>query len=360
MGLAKKWGHFRIPKDVNLAIAQEWVAPDEEQLHQKLVEMLKGTIEKRDKNSLALRSVHPKDHGCLRAEFIVEPNLPDNLKIGVFKEAKSFAAWIRYSTASGAMSSDAEKGFLGMAIKLMDVSGKKLLEDEQDETTQDFLLISVPNMPVRNAVDFAKLIDATKSGNPLKFFLNPFDLHLKEFKVAVKTKRQNVNPLYLLYNSTVPYLLGDGQAVKYRCDPTTSFTEKMPAKLTPNYFREAMQAHLNKKEFRFDFMVQLQTDPVSMPIEDALADWDEQASPYQKVATIVIPSQDFNVPERLELAEHLSFHPWHSLPEHRPLGSLNRARKVVYSEISRFRHKRNEIPRREPNGNDQNYPKDNA
>ena len=46
--------------------------------------------------------------------------------------------------------------------------------------------------------------------------------------------------------------------------------------------------------------------------------------------------------------ENLSFTPWHALPEHRPLGGINRARKAIYRAISRQRHELNGIPRIEP------------
>jgi hypothetical protein len=51
------------------------------------------------------------------------------------------------------------------------------------------------------------------------------------------------------------------------------------------------------------------------------------------------------------LSENLSFTPWHSLPEHRPLGNLNRARKKVYEATSRKRHLENNAPRAEPKPN---------
>ena len=54
----------------------------------------------------------------------------------------------------------------------------------------------------------------------------------------------------------------------------------------------------------------------------------------------------------MEYAEHLSFTPWHSLPEHRPIGGVNRIRKTVYEQISTLRHNANKTPRREPQGFD--------
>jgi hypothetical protein len=50
----------------------------------------------------------------------------------------------------------------------------------------------------------------------------------------------------------------------------------------------------------------------------------------------------------LALGEQLSSTPWHALPEHRPLGSINRARRVVYDAVSKYRHEQNNEPRREP------------
>lgn len=85
-----------------------------------------------------------------------------------------------------------------------------------------------------------------------------------------------------------------------------------------------------------------------MPIEDPGKRWSEAASPFRKVAPIVIPRQSFDSEQQRAFGENLSFTPWHSLPEHRPLGGVNRARKVVYAFISTFRHQKNDVPRREP------------
>jgi hypothetical protein len=48
------------------------------------------------------------------------------------------------------------------------------------------------------------------------------------------------------------------------------------------------------------------------------------------------------------LAETISFNVWHSLPEHRPLGSINGMRKIVYERISRVRNEINKGAWKEP------------
>ena len=64
-----------------------------------------------------------------------------------------------------------------------------------------------------------------------------------------------------------------------------------------------------------------------MPIEDPTVEW---KSAWERVATIEIDAQDFDFPARWEWGNKLSFSPWHALEEHRPLGGINRARKIVY------------------------------
>ena len=41
--------------------------------------------------------------------------------------------------------------------------------------------------------------------------------------------------------------------------------------------------------------------------------------------------------------ENLKFSPWHTLPEHQPLGRINRARQKIYEAVSDYRHKRNGV-----------------
>ncbi len=75
-----------------------------------------------------------------------------------------------------------------------------------------------------------------------------------------------------------------------------------------------------------------------MLIENSTGEWD---SPFIKMATIRFPRQVFNSPEHLQFSENLSFNPFHCLPEHRPLGGINRCRKIMYEALAAFRLERN-------------------
>jgi hypothetical protein len=104
-----------------------------------------------------------------------------------------------------------------------------------------------------------------------------------------------------------------------------------------------MKKQLSIAPAEFLFSIQLQADPQSMPIEDASICWDERVSPFVPVATLRIPMQDFDTSTRNSQGENMRFSPWHCLPVHRPLGSINRARRMVYHAISELRRRVNGV-----------------
>jgi hypothetical protein len=85
-----------------------------------------------------------------------------------------------------------------------------------------------------------------------------------------------------------------------------------------------------------------------MSVEDSMTEWKEDQAPFYKVATIHIPKQVFDTSEQNKFCENLSFTPWHALAEHKPLGGINRMRKIIYEQISRVRHEMNSTERLDP------------
>lgn len=326
-------------------LAQEDPPPGEAAYINDLAERLKAKIIKDNAGGIMRRDAHPKMHGVVKAEFIVEPDLPAQLRVGVFRQPATYPAWIRFSNQDGTINPDIDKDIRGMAIKLMGVPGEKLLEHEKDEQTQDFIVISTNVFVTKDVQEFDGLIKALTGSTLAKivFFLT----HWRVVWNLLQSMKKFANPLQIRYFSTTPYLFGN-TAAKYSAIPVVEQPDAIPASPSDNYLREAMISQLARGEARFDFAVQLQTDAASMPIEDPGKAWSEEASPFRKVATIRIFQQSFDSAAQREFGENLSYTPWHSLPEHRPLGGINRARKVVYRAISIFRHEQNNAPRREP------------
>lgn len=301
----------------------------------------------------AHRDAHAKAQGCVKAHFTVFGTIPQVVRVGVFAHAHVYTSWIRFSDAFG--TNDHLAGSHGMAIKLTGVPGLKVLPDEEHETTQDFLLVNYPIFNVRTPSEYIAFQEATDSGRIGRFFLS--DPHSALISLATAAQRVS-NPLYQQYYSMVPYELG-AKFAKYSAEPVSCTTGRplhdnargrLPS--DPDYLRSAMRATLSGGSSCFVFMVQLQTDPRTMPLEDPTVRWSEQESAFIPVASIVIPQQRFDSQAEQTFCENLSYTPWHALPEHRPVGWVNRIRRVVYDTISTLRHKLNGVQRREPTGNE--------
>jgi hypothetical protein len=149
--------------------------------------------------------------------------------------------------------------------------------------------------------------------------------------------------------------VGEGQAMQYSFWPLRKGRTpipRLPLRPPDDYLRNAMVATLVKEDVEFDVRVQLQTDPYRMPIENNAVLWPEKLSPRVSVATLHIPRQKFDSPAQLDFARRLSYNPWHSIPEHRPLGNQSRARKRMYETLSGLRHRMNGVPLYEPTGDE--------
>ncbi len=109
---------------------------------------------------------------------------------------------------------------------------------------------------------------------------------------------------------------------------------------------------LSEGDVELDFRVQLQTDPHLMPIEHAGVLWPERLSPRVSVATLRLPRQTFNSPAQIAFARRLTYNPWHSIPDHRPLGNQSRARRRMYYELARLRQTMNNVSHYEPTGDE--------
>jgi hypothetical protein len=303
----------------------------------------------------AKRDAHAKGHGCVRGEFTVSANLPAALRVGVFAEPKTYTAWIRFSNGSGTPHDDHSGDGRGMAVKLTGVPGKKLLANEINADTQDFLMINYPVFFIRNVAEYVPFTGLSLQGNANEYFAS----HPKEKEIVDAVTAKTIDAVFeQRYFSMAPYLLRDNY-MKFSARPVDC-TSGAPIvqSLAPkpkgdsDYLREGMVKWLDQKDACFKFSIQLQTDPTTQPIEDPTVLWDEAKAPFVDVASIRIPRQTFDSEAQQTFCENLSFTPWHSLPEQRPVGGINRLRKALYQAISELRHKLNGAPWVEPTGNE--------
>jgi hypothetical protein len=126
------------------------------------------------------------------------------------------------------------------------------------------------------------------------------------------------------------------------------FMNRLLVFFSPRFsLKDEMAGILRNREMWFDVFIQRYVDERT-PVEDTLTEWKESVSELEHVAKVIIPTQDLESFDRDQLCERLSFNPWHGLPEHKPLGVVNRARRTIYQRMSEYRHQLNRAPMEEP------------
>jgi catalase len=309
-----------------------------------------------------MRDVHSKTHGLVKATFTVLDNLDPRVRYGIFANPTPkdhpYQAWIRFSSGNEYPQPDSTDDARGFALKLMGVPGKKLLQDDgaPPAQTQDFVMMNAEQFFIRNIEEYNEFTKYLGSGFGFRarygYFLGGPSLHvskwhLREMMLAKGTlKKAPRSLLNTEFYSVSAFKLGSQENVKYSVRPCTEERAARVDRSKPNFLREEMQKRLASGSACFDFMVQLQVPGKNMPVEDTTVKWSEKDSPFIPVGRIDIPKQEFEANN--DLAENMSFNPWHSLPEHKPIGVMNRIRKAVYLGVSRYRRDMNGVALCEP------------
>ncbi len=338
-----------------LGLAEEKLFPYEEESLDEIIKLMADQMRGHFQPGKFERGGNTKTHGLVRATVTVRDDLPEHMRKGIFASQRSYPAYIRYSGPGPDVPTDIQDvGFTSMAVKIMDVAGPKIMDDEK--FTQDMPCICTPTFVTPDTRSNARLQDWSLRDMPIYYFLDPRDSHLLDFLMQSLWNETQYNPLGQRYFSCVPYLLGEGQAMQYSFAPKSKVETRIPGipfgKIPSNYLRDNMVKTLDKQSVEFDLLLQLQTDPQRMPIENAAVRWPQNLSPFIPAATIYIPRQKFDHAAQFDFTRRLSINPWHCLHEHRPLGNQNRARRRMYLELSRFRQEMNKTGHFEPTGDE--------
>ena len=331
---------------------EEQIPADEAALTQGIIEDAIRVVEQHRDNTRVLRDAHAKAHGCMKAEVTVSADIDSSLQRGVLSEpGKTWQAWMRLSNGNAYPQFDRARDARGMAIKLLDVPGEKLSKSPQHASEQDFVMFNHPAFFVRDVAEYKSNFAAQADGKKAMAFFpswNPSTWEVRHLIIALKTlSPAPETPVATTYNSIAPFKLGEHN-IKYRVIPQPEACPdyQLPEQNQdlPNFLRNALyqQLSLDRVPACFALQVQRQNAEYYMPIEDPSVEWSEAISPFETVATIKVPAQDFDSREQNLFCDNLSFNPWHALPEHRPIGGINRLRKAVYEAVSIYRLERNQ------------------
>jgi hypothetical protein len=338
----------------NIGLAEETPQPGEDEDVQTMIDEMRRHLVRDFPAGGFERAGNTKTHGLVRGELSVRDNFPDSFRRGLFATPKTYSCWVRFSGPGPHVEPDIDDvGFVSISVKVMGVPGKKLWDDEK--YTQDFTSVCTPTFVTPDIKANARLQYWSRRHTPTWYFLDFHQSHVLDMLMQSLWNETQTNPLGATFYSCVPYLLGPGQAMQFSFWPKTKVYRRIPRlpfRPSDNYLRDNMIRTLDEMDVEFEMRVQLQTDAFLMPIENNAVLWPERLSPRVPVATLRIPRQKFDNPAQFAFARNLKFNPWHCLPDHRPLGNQNRARKRMYDELARFRQKMNAANHIEPTGNE--------
>lgn len=291
-------------------------------------------------NEKPLRIFHAKTIGLVQGELKTEKGLPESLRVGLFKQEEPYKIWIRFTNGSPKLSKDINKSARGMAIKVLDVKSSRYLDEDPEGNTQDIILftnrfftpgvgtlqpagvkLALPHFPQFLGAVFTILTRALIDG--IRFF----------FSARIRTP----NVLEEMYYSATPYSFGENNAIKWHARPLKTITSVMPKDPEKNFLHDRMKRDLSedaKEEISFALFIQFHENDNTEPIDDTTVIW---KTPFRRVATITVPKQNFDTPERQKKDLDLTYSPGHSIIEHAPLGSVNAIRRRVYKVLAKER-----------------------
>ena len=132
------------------------------------------------------------------------------MRHGLFATPRTFPAYVRFSGPGPDLPVDIEDaGFISMAVKLMDVPGPKLMDDEKH--TQDFIGVCTPTFVTPNTRENAKLQIWSFQRHAGLLLPQSLDSHMLDFLMQALWNETQYNPLGHRFWSCVPYLLGEGR-----------------------------------------------------------------------------------------------------------------------------------------------------
>lgn len=302
-------------------------------------------------------------HGSLLIDNRIE-RLPEELRVGLFATPAEYPATVRLNVSDHGACRTSVRVRVPSSFEVLD---QPQLSGESGEAMVDLLCAEGLKMFMFDSV--------VNVGQTLQLALHPtVCLFLSRFtalmrflttaeRVAIKPISNSTGIFGKSYYGGLPFKLGPTAfkfgLVPHQVHPLTNETcpsgqlgvrlkgaehdaaQKYKASAKQFLAERAAEAasadeptNLQKGEatahggtIEWDLVVQLYAH-TSQSIVDGTSEWDEQHSPYFSVGTLRLPAQELD--ESYEEGNFGGWNPWHQLKAHRPLGPLNRARRVLY------------------------------
>ena len=290
------------------------------------------------------RGTHAKGI-CVRAEFEVYDirrtlgnPLAERLATGILAVPGIYAATVRFANADGGHRPDRARDVRAMSFSIEVPPGVL-----PGVSRLDYSMNTGTTFPINDAHAFAisvRVLSVSGIRAKLKALRSltwrELGQLLRVIRLGAKQKRATPRRPFQQqrYWSTVPFLHGEREAVKYSAIPGDN--PARPLQPGPSFLQDELVRHVNEDGAmsEFDFAFQL-LDPAAMThkgrpqdpsfwVENAAIEWNEREAPFHVVGRLRLLPKSVLTPAAsetfaIDVTEH-------STPETRPIGSINRAR----------------------------------
>jgi hypothetical protein len=310
---------------------KERVAPDEEARYARYAEQFTELQARTSAKTGTGRALHRRQVFSFPASLEVLGQLPEHARQGLFATPGVHPTWVRLSNGGAEIKPDPRPDIRGFALKVFDVTGPAALGGEAK--SQDFTFINQDVFSLPTADEFVGLaISAGKGpGTLLKHLFGRYGVFgtfgfLKSFSATMSKPFTGFATETM--NTPVPLACGP-YAIKARLVPAQRDAHPDAKRDWAKDVRE----RLAKGPLAWDLELQFFVSEEVTPIENPSVRWPEASAPWLKVARLTAAQQTFESDEARAFAqktEASTFDPWCALAAHRPLGDIQRARKVTY------------------------------
>ena len=284
------------------------------------------------------RALHRKQITGAVGRLEVLDSLPEFARHGLFAQPGEHEVWVRLSNGGMDRAPDRMPDIRGFALRVFGVKGDSAL-GHAPAVSQDFTLINHEAFAFSGSAEFIDFVLAASHGNGalLKFLLMRYGwiggprMLGRFLKLAGKSFTGFANEMVY---SAVPMACGP-YAVRVRLVPGAG--NGAPLTGARENGGSDVAARLLKGSLDWDLQLQPFVDERTTPIEDASVNW---PTSYTTVARLTLPVQDLASEAGRAAAKKIEasvFDPWQALAAHRPLGDVQRARKVIYFQSQKGR-----------------------
>lgn len=285
----------------------------------------------------ATRNAHAKTYAVLKGVFIINKDIPQDLK-SVF-DSEQYEITTRLSNAHLKINkSKKDVPAYGFAIKIKDDSGK---------TISNYPLVNFPLFPVNSVSIFLKLFTSLN-----RFFVKKWSNSFSVLKQIYKVIPFTLNPSFLknvfklLLNKNNFILSFDFHSVgAYRFDDKMIKIKVSPKNVEKNFgkkqfVKDAVEDFFKTNDFESDVYIQFCYNLKDQPINKLNVEW--KNSPFIKIGEIKIEKNSLLNPKSCE-NELLSFNPFDSAEIFQPVGKIQKLRDEAYKVSLQTRKKINKL-----------------